>query len=679
MKIVIHLELLEDFRDQEPILAFGITMRLVIACILFGVSIGLFSWMTTTWGDGIATAVCVVVLLLSLFSLARIALVSTNEKIHNVGVSLTKLFTRGLWFLQLVYCIPSSIEEIKPMLPVHVINVDLSHSIMINDNPLISIVNFIRELNDAIESDIGMFIPRLYRLFQAGPYRVRPGTSLQFETRWKTSCCCIPSFLITSFVIACLWVSLIFFGIYGITGPNSIMAVQIACCCILGGAFLVYLLRLCVMVYCFVLPMKKRVKLISTQAGIEEETFLSVIKQELDLCIDMLECLDGFAERQTRVIINLDLIDSLEQQKVLNLVHSINLLLTEPGHPFILIFSVDPRLLIKAVEQSLSTLPGPVVTPYEYLKNIIDLPFYVYEHPKLKTEGILPESLHQLVDEHTFSDTEEIDGDDLEWDRNGDLLSSVTNDTLEGNGHIPNGNGTLNTLNVSERLLKLSPNISSYKKSVQTINEFNNQQSHDQDENIADDISHLIRNNENGTLNDVKRIMNVVSLKGRILRNSDVSFQWNRIAIWVSLCDGWPYKSSWITLLALDRSLNVPGRMSIRRLYNLFGYVMPSLGETDVSSSDGNTNYFDTFIASHKPVLTVNDVRLFSSVMFYIDPTIKKLMIDYSHATKSESSSKPPSLAQTLSRQNYTISPSSSKVSTFPWNPYKHYFSCSTY
>ena len=648
-------------------------MRLVIATMIFAVTLGLLTWTASSWADAIAVAALLVMFLLALFCFARVSLVSTNEKVNYFGAALTLFFTRMLWMFKIIYCIPPSIENIRPMLPVHLVNVDLSRSIMINDNPVVSIVNFMRELNDSLERDVGIFIPRLYRLFQVGPYRVRNYTNLNLPTRWKKSCCCIPSFLTTVFVVICLWVSLIFFGRYGITGPNTIMAFQIACCCVLAGAFIIYLLRLCVAVYCFVLPMKKRIKLISTQAGIQEETFMSVIKQELELCVDMLECLDGFAQRQTRVVINLDLSDSLEQQKVLNMIHTLSILLTEPGNSFILIFSVDPRLLIKAVEQTLATLSGPVVTPHDYIKKIIDLPFYACEKYRYKIDGILPETFQNVLEEQPFSDNGDTENE-LEWDRHGDLLSNMTQDTIDshnsqsfhnvGINFLSNGNAKksttfMNAANNSSDKNNNNSNNNSQKKVSERILKLDNEE----EENVIEDISQLIRDNENGSLNDVKRVMNIVSLKGRILRNCDVEFHWNRLAVWVSLCDSWPYKASWIVLLSQDKNLNFPSKMSVRRLFGAFGYAIPTLTENEYSNSDANGNYFDTFLSSHRPVLTVGDARQFSSVLFYVDPTIRKLMIDYLSTLRSDFSSKDISYNQpTIPLQHGSQSFSNNKV-----------------
>jgi len=655
-----YLELLQEMKDQTPVPVFSVTSPVVVMCILVAVVLSVLIWIATdAWEAGVASAILLAIIFLAFFVLARVNLVSQSENVRHVGEVMTTFIYRSIWFLKLVYCVPPSIQEVRPMLPVHLVMVDLTRNVLIGDNPMTSLVNFISELNDAVEKDFGIVIPRLFRIFQAGPYRTPSSGKTILKTKWKRSCCCVPSFLISLTVFVCLLVGLILYGVWKLEGPSAAIAVQIACLCVLGGFVLANLLRFFIIIYCLILPMKKRVNFVSTQAGIQEETFLSVVKQELDLCVDMLECVDGFSKRQTRVIVHIDLLDSLEQQKVLALIDSLNVMVSAPGYPFVFVLSVDPRLLVKAMDQTLSVIQGPFSNSYEYIKNLVDLPFYIGETGRTKIDGLIPLELRNILEDQQLSENEE---SELEWDDNadlnGDIISHISSHdpvvTRRGeNGYLPNGNGNVNG-SVKLRTVK-SP-------SQENLNAAEKGESND--ESISEDISHMIRTNMSGTLNDMKRVMNIISLKGRILRSSDITFQWPRLAIWVNMCDVWPHKASWIILLCMDVSLNLPDKMSIRKLYNLLGYAMPMVAESDENT--GNTsNYFETFLASHKPVINVSDVRMFLPFLFYLDPTIRSLMIDYMIALKSGTISKNPSIQnQFSSRSNFPISPSgSSKVS----------------
>ena len=654
--------MLQEAKDSIQIKPFRVTAVVVLMCILCAVIISIICWIaSSSWEAGVACAIILVNLFLLFFVVARVTLISDSKRLRKVGTVMTNMIYRFIWFLQLVYCIPPSLHEKRPSLPVRLIMVNLSRNVLVGDNAMTSLVNFVRELNDSIEEEIGIVIPRLFRIFQAGPYRAPANGGSLLPSKWKKSCCCVPSFLVSVVVLACLIVGLVLYGTWKLGGPSAAIAIQIACLCVIGGFLLANLLRFFIIIYCLVLPMKKRVNFVSTQAGIQEETFYSVVKQELDLCVDMLDSLDGFAHQQTRVVVHIDLLGSLEQQKVLTLIDHLNMMISSQGQPFIFLLSVDPRLLIKAMDQHLSIVQGPFTSPREFLKNLVDLPFYTCEAPKTRFDGLIPLELRRALEEQQISDNEE---SELEWDDNAD----VNGDNLavpcfqkreghskviaNGNGHLPNGNGMTSRTRSVKFPIDEEDDHETRKKS------------------ISEDISHMIRTNLNGSLNDIKRVMNIIALKGRILTSAKVSFEWPRLAVWINMCDVWPHKASWIIILSMDVSLSLPDKMSVRKLYNLLGYAMPMVGEGEESTTNSN-NYFDTFLASQKPVINVGDVRMFLPYLFYLDPTICKLMMDYMIALKSGTISKNPSIHNQLSsRSNFAISPSeSSKVN-------RYFFSC---
>ena len=42
----------------------------------------------------------------------------------------------------------------------------------------------------------------------------------------------------------------------------------------------------------------------------------------------------------------------------------------------------------------------------------------------------------------------------------------------------------------------------------------------------------------------MKRILNVVSLTGRLLRANRLQFTWERLAAWINMTEVWPYRYS---------------------------------------------------------------------------------------------------------------------------------------
>ncbi|XP_012567166.2 kinase D-interacting substrate of 220 kDa isoform X1 [Hydra vulgaris] len=612
------MKLMEQYREHENISSFLLTMSVVIFIVMTATTIGLFVWISFTWIDAIATAIVIVILTLALIAFARIALLSFNSYINYVGVLLTNFLNRSLWFLKILYLVPLSNVSGSSVLPVHIITIDLSSNFFSSNSPITALVNMTNELTDAIEKDIGMFIPRLYRIFQASPNTLQSNNSL----RWKKSCCCIPSIVITLGVLFCLWVSIILYGVFGIHGTSAIVAIQIACCCVLICALLVYILRFILIVYCLVLSTKKRIRIMSNQPNIQEETFVSVLKQEIDLNSDMILSIDGFARRQTRIILNVDFHETLEQDKVLHLINLLNILLCDAKQSFIIVISADPALLTKAANQIYENLGDSQKVAYDFLKSLFNLPYFILEPLKMKMNGIIPPEYQKEIGMISSDNQEE-----LEWDLNDgfQISNELLNRSISSRDDRP----------ISEREDTRLLSNRSPKLSIKEISPCKSDEHSVSLENIHD-LSYLFRNDEFGSVADIKRIMNIVSLNGRILRNAHVPFQWTQLAIWVSLCDQWPCKSTWITILCLDGELNIPERMKVSQVNKLYGYGIPTISSTFLGNDSDNSS-FDSFISSHKPSINVEDVRIFAPFMIYMDPAIRNAIVEYLIANRSRS------------------------------------------
>lgn len=112
----------------------------------------------------------------------------------------------------------------------------------------------------------------------------------------------------------------------------------------------------------------------STAQGGYSET----LKSEVKVLCDMIHCMDSFMRRQTRLVIIVDGLDSCEQTKVLSVLDAVNVMLSDPGMPFVIILAVDPHIVIKAIESNVSrSLQSPSLRGFDYLQNIVHLPFFL--------------------------------------------------------------------------------------------------------------------------------------------------------------------------------------------------------------------------------------------------------------------------------------------------------------
>ena len=90
--------------------------------------------------------------------------------------------------------------------------------------------------------------------------------------------------------------------------------------------------------------------------------------------------------------------------------------------------------------------------------------------------------------------------------------------------------------------------------------------------------------------------MNIISLTCRLLRARGIEYSWKRLAAWVSVVDGWPYKTSWLVLLIEDTNTRLKDNVSLKDLYEATLSAMPVINEVDCAV-DGDPVYFETFLA----------------------------------------------------------------------------------
>ena len=108
------------------------------------------------------------------------------------------------------------------------------------------------------------------------------------------------------------------------------------------------------------------------------ESFIFKLKREVDLIARTIHALDAFSNSCTRLCIVVDGLDSCEQSRVVKILEIMHMLFTSEGDPFISILAVDPHVLVRGLEQSLTPVfQNGVVKGHDYLRSIIHLPVFL--------------------------------------------------------------------------------------------------------------------------------------------------------------------------------------------------------------------------------------------------------------------------------------------------------------
>ena len=425
---------MREFAHQDLRPMFHFSRIIFVLLLVFCTVIGVLLAATVNLAAGIGVGIGIFLACYLLFLCAYIAdrRYNRGEPSCGIGGYVTNAVATVKLLCQLVFCIPPCPSATKPNLPVRFLFTDFS-KLTCSGSEAASLVGMIETLCDVIEKEFGIFVTRLYRVFRSQPSEYDETTMT--EARWKRCCCCVPTFTIFLIILAFGLIGIVFFKVYGTEGGSVITGIEIASASIVGVAVLVHLPTLCSILYSLVFSQKKRISVVATQLGLKEEGFIHALKQEVELLTDLVNCVDGFTQHQTRVVILIDGLDNSEQSKVLQLLDSVNLLFTDPDAPFIILMALDPRVIIRAIDQSFSSiLRESHISASDYLKSIVQLPFYLPE-PKTNYTGVLPPGVVTLLEDlrgslrgeapsqsgaaAPYERTSAI-GDELEWD--GEML-----------------------------------------------------------------------------------------------------------------------------------------------------------------------------------------------------------------------------------------------------------------
>ena len=622
---------MREFAHQDLRTVFHFSRLIFFLLLVFCSVVGVVLWATVSIAVGVAVAVAIFVACYLLFLCAYMAdkRYERGEASCGLGGYVSKAVATLKLLCQLIFCVPPCSSAMKPTLGVRFLFTDFS-KMACGGSEAASLVGMIETLCDVVENEFGFFVTRLFRVFRSQPSEYDDVSMI--EARWKRCCCCVPTFVVFLIILAIGMIGLVFFKVYGTDTNSVITGVEIASASIVGVAVLVHLPTLCSILYSLVFSQKKRITVVATQLGLKEEGFIHALKQEVELLTDLVNCVDGFTRHQTRIAILIDGLDNSEQSKVLQLLDSVNLLFTDPDASFIILMALDPRVIIRAIDQSFSSiLRESHISASDYLKSIVQLPFYLPE-PKSNYTGVLSSAVVTLLEDmrgnlnQGLSDRASLTVDDLEWD--GEMLE-VNDEQRRVPREMYNCNGGVSS--------RVHPDLELHSSMLYEVRETDHCLDHqklldrelelEERRRLSADLAQVLVDNEAGNPFGVKRLMNVVSLTGRLLRARGIEYSWKRLAAWVSLVDGWPYKTSWLVLLIEDSNTRLQDHVSLKDLYEATLSAMPVINEVDCAV-DGDPVYFETFLASHHPFLSTSDVRRFLSCTIHLDPSLRRQMVE---------------------------------------------------
>ncbi|XP_051502627.1 kinase D-interacting substrate of 220 kDa B-like isoform X2 [Myxocyprinus asiaticus] len=586
------LKKLEDemkmFAGQQVEPLFQFSWLVVVLTLLLCGSVTLVLGFTVDPKLAIAVALSLLALMYIFFVLVYFGGRKGGESWSWAWVISTRL-ARHIGYLELLLKLlfvnpPELPEQTTKALPIRFLFTDYNRLSSVGGET--SMAEMIATLSDACEREFGFLATRLFRVFKNDENQGK---------KWKKTCC-VPSFVLFVLTSGCLITGMTLLAIFKVDVENlTVNAVLIAMASVVGLAVLLNC-RTWWQVADSVLHSQRRrlLNAANSMHKLKSEGFMKVLKCEVELMAKMAKTIDGFTQNQTRLAVIIDGLDSCEQDKVLQMLDTVRVLFSKG--PFISIFASDPHIIIKAINQNLnSVLRDSNINGHDYMRNIIHLPVF------LNSRG-LSTAKRLCIASPAYADQLNTDA----WQEDMDRMLSQNSLGEQGR----QGSKTALIRRDTYRRRQMQRTVT---------------------RQMSFDLTKLLVTEDwfsDISPQTMRRLLNIVSVTGRLLRANQIIFNWDRLASWINLTEEWPYRTSWI-ILFLEEADGVSDQVTLRTIYERISKNIPTTKDVEpLLEIDGDIRSFEVFLSSHTPVLTTRDVEMFLPCTVNLDPKLREIIAD---------------------------------------------------
>ncbi|TRY55963.1 hypothetical protein DNTS_011345 [Danionella cerebrum] len=575
------LKKLEDemktFAGQQVEPLFQFSWLVVFLSLLLSGSVALVLGFTVDPKLAIAISLTILALLYVFFVVVYFGSRREGESWNWAWVISTRL-ARHIGYLELLLKLmfvnpPELPEQTTRALPVRFLFTDYNRLSSVGGET--SMAEMIATLSDACEREFGFLATRLFRVFKT--------EETQGKKKWKKTCC-IPSFVIFLFILGCLIMGMALLAVFKVDGENqTVNAVLVAMASVVGFALLLNCRTWWQVTDSVLNSQRKRLHSAANKMHkLKSEGFMKVLKNEVELMAKMAKTIDGFTQNQTRLVVIIDGLDSCEQDKVLQMLDTVRVLFSKG--PFISIFASDPHIIIKAINQNLnSVLRDSNINGHDYMRNIVHLPVFLNSRGLSSAKKMC---WHEELDRKLSQNSLGV-GDQTKFGSKTTLNRRDTYRRRQMQRSV--------TRQMSFDLTKLLVT-----------------------EDWFSDISPQT----------MRRLLNIVSVTGRLLRANQISFNWDRLASWINLTEQWPYRTSWL-ILYLEETDGIPDQSTLKTIYERISKNIPTTKDVEpLLEIDGDARSFEVFLSSRTPVLAARDIRTFLPCTVNIDPKLREIIAD---------------------------------------------------
>ncbi len=124
---------------------------------------------------------------------------------------------------------------------------------------------------------------------------------------------------------------------------------------------------------------------------------------------------------------------------------------------------------------------------------------------------------------------------------------------------------------------------------------------------------------------NLRRLVNIIALTGRLLRAYHIDFNWSLLASWIYLNEQWPYRCSWIIMHYEDYENQFNEDTPLYQIYNCIKHQIPTSNEP-LLELDRNQRKFEHLLQNGKPTLNVAILKKLLPCTCNLDPYLIKLI-----------------------------------------------------
>lgn len=154
---------------------------------------------------------------------------------------------------------------------------------------------------------------------------------------------------------------------------------------VIGGFFGVSILSIVPSIIIGIINLCKDVgKEISVKSGkIKEQLgFMADVKSELEMLFAFLR------SKKSKLIVFIDDLDRCPPERIIKMIDAMMLLLSNPNFPCLSYITIDPKILIGAIESHYDSMGNYDIKGFEYIDKLIQIPFYIPYLPPYKNNLI---------------------------------------------------------------------------------------------------------------------------------------------------------------------------------------------------------------------------------------------------------------------------------------------------